>query len=141
MARTLVLIAGVAAAALLAESAALAARQDVASSDSVDLLPPAPSHAPKPPAFHGLLGVSETEVTARLGQPDLARAEGKGGMWTYRLPDCALFVFFRGSASEGLKVSGAASGPRTRGHAPPPVNECLTEAMNRHAAGAPRLPR
>ena len=140
MVRTLALIAGVAAAALVAQGAAHAARQDApASSDSVDLLPPASSHASKPPAFHGLMGGSEADVTQRLGPPDLARAEGKGAMWTYRLPDCALFVFFRRAAPEGLKVSGAASGPRTRGRNPPPVNECLNEALSRHPA-APTKP-
>jgi hypothetical protein len=136
----LALIAGVAAAALMAQGAARAARQDAApASDSLDLLPPASSHAARPqasrpPSFHGLLGTSEAEVVARLGAPDLSRDEGKGGMWTYRLPDCALFVFFRRSPGEGLKVSGAASGPRMRGRNPPPVNECLTQAMSRHAA-------
>ena len=143
MSRTLVFIAGVAAVALMAQSAARAARQDaLPASDAVDLLheqPPASSRPGRPPAnrpppFHGLLGVSEPEVTARLGAPDLARAEGKGAMWTYRLPDCALFVFFRRTQGEGLKVSGAASGPRTRGRNPPPVNECLTEAVSRRPA-------
>jgi hypothetical protein len=136
MLRTLALIMGVAAAGLLAQSAAHAARQDtISSSDSVDLLPTAPGHAPKPPAFHGLLGVGEADVTARLGSPDVARAEGAGAMWTYQLPDCALFVFFRRQVPEGLKVSGAASGPRTRGRTPPPVNECLSEALGKHGAG------
>jgi hypothetical protein len=140
MLRTLALIAGVAAAALVAQGAAHAAHQDApASSDSVDLLPPGSSHAPRIPAFHGLMGVGEADVTERLGAPDLSRAEGKGAMWTYRLPDCALFVFFRRSVPEGLRVSGAASGPRTRGRNPPPVNECLTEAMNRRGA-APTKP-
>ena len=146
MVRTLALIVGVAAAALVAQGAARAARQDAApTSDSLDLLPPS-SHAAKPqagraPSFHGLLGTSEAEVVSRLGAPDLSRAEGKGAMWTYRLPDCALFVFFRRSPAEGLKVSGAASGPRTRGRNPPPVNECLTGAMSRHAAEPPRAGR
>ena len=147
MSRTLVFIAGVAAAALLAQSVAHAAHQDaLPASDAVDLLhdQPAASTRPakpqvnRPPPFHGLLGTSETEVTARLGAPDLSRAEGKGAMWTYRTPDCALFVFFRRASGEGLKVSGAASGPRTRGRNPPPVNECLTEAMARHVASAPK---
>ena len=145
MARTLALIAGVAAAALAVQEAAHAARQDTApSSDSVDLLPSAPGHAARPqanraPPFHGLLGAGETDVTARLGPPDLSRAEGKCAMWTYRLSDCALFVFFKRVPEDGLKVSGAASGPRTRGRNPPPVNECLTEAMNRRPA-APAKP-
>jgi len=145
MVRTLALIIGVATAGVWLQTAAHAARQDaVPASDSVDLLqgqPPAPGRAPRPaaprtPPFHGLLAATQQEVTSRLGAPDVARAEGAGAMWTYRLPDCALFVFFRRSGTDGMKVSGAAAGPRTRGRNPPPVNECVTEALGRHGAEA-----
>ena len=143
MIRTLALIIGVVAAGLLASTAVHAARQDAVPQGSSaeaaredagaagrgDKL-----HPGRTPPFHGLLAATETEVTGRLGAPDLARAEGAGAMWTYRLPDCALFVFFRRAAPEGLKVSGAASGPRMRGRNPPPVNECLAEAFERHLA-------
>ena len=134
MRRTLALIAGLAAAALLAQTTAHAARQDFAvSSGAADSQKPAPARTP---AFHGLLGAAELEVSGRLGKPEVSRAEGSGAMWTYRLPECALFVFFRRSGTEGLKVSGAAAGPRSRGRNPPPVNECVTEALGRHAAEA-----
>jgi hypothetical protein len=142
MVRTLALIVGVAAAGLWLQTAAHAARQDtLPQSDAVNLLqePPSSSRAAKPPAgpkpqFHGLLAANETEVTSRLGAPEIRRNEGKGAMWTYRLPDCALFVFFKRAEGDGLKVSGAASGPRVRGRNPPPVNECLSEAMDRRMA-------
>ena len=45
--------------------------------------------------FHGLLAADQAEVRARIGAPDVERSEGAGAMWTYRLPECALFVFFR----------------------------------------------
>ena len=80
MSRTLALIASVAAAGLLAQTAAYAARQDaVPSSDAVDLLrtPPKPP-VPRTPAFHGLMSATEAEVTSRLGKPDVSRAEGSG---------------------------------------------------------------
>ena len=135
MRRTLALIAGLAAAALLVQTAAHAARQDLAASSAV--AEPQKPAATRTPAFHGLLGAAEAEVSGRLGKPEVSRAEGAGAMWTYRLPDCALFVFFRRSGTEGLKVSGAAAGPRSRGRNPPPVNECVTEALGRHAAETP----
>jgi hypothetical protein len=147
MVRILALLLGVAAAGLVVQTAAHAARHDPAPvSDAVNLLqdqPPASDHAAKPaathaPQFHGLLAAGEAEVTSRLGAPDIRRAEGKGAMWTYRLPDCALFVFFKHSEAEGLKVSGAASGPRVRGRNPPPVNECLSEALDRRLAEGPK---
>ncbi len=143
MVRTLTLIIGVAAAGLWVQTAAHAARQaTLPQSDAVNLLqeqPPASGRPAKAPAgpkpqFHGLLAATEAETLSRLGAPDIRRAEGSGAMWTYRLPDCALFVFFKRSDADGLKVSGAASGPRTRGRNPPPVNECLSEALDRRLA-------
>jgi hypothetical protein len=113
--------------------------------------PPAETAPPKgveqpagPHPFHGLMEADTTEVRTKLGAPDVARGEGAGAMWTYRLPDCALFVFFKAPkhapADAGARVSGAASGPRVRGQRPLPVNECIAEAMNRQASGAGGAP-
>jgi hypothetical protein len=97
--------------------------------------------APAPPQqFHGLMAAAATEVRTRLGSPDVVRAEGSGAMWTYSLPNCALYIFFRtpkGASADGaLHVSGAASGPRVRGQRPLPVNDCIAEAMGRQGGGA-----
>jgi hypothetical protein len=95
---------------------------------------------PPPQQFHGLMAQDQTAVRTRLGDPDVARGEGSGAMWTYRLPDCALFIFFKGpkgAPDAGSRVSGAASGPRVRGQRPLPVNDCIAEAMTRRASGAP----
>lgn len=148
MVRTFALFMAASLAALWAASAALAARPDhptaaagAAFDRALAAAPAARSDKGEPkgepgrtPQFHGLLAASETEVKTRLGAPDVARAEGSGAMWTYRLPDCALFVFFKGIRGEALKVSGAASGPRVRGRSPPPVNECVAEALDRQGA-------
>ncbi len=151
MVRTLVLIVAASLVALWAARVAWAAQSDHPMSAqsgtmaaATDRAPSGGSPAPagrsdKPetghtPPFHGLLAASETEVKTRLGAPDIARTEGAGAMWTYRLPDCALFVFFKSARGEALKVSGAASGPRVRGRAPPPVNECVAEALDRQGA-------
>jgi len=75
-----------------------------------------------------LLGASETGVRAALGEPDVARREDGGALWTYRLPACALFVYFRAAGREGLRVVGAASGPRRRGDAAPTAEACLAAA-------------
>ena len=75
---------------------------DAAPSEA-DRDPPGPM-----PAFGGLAALSETQARDRLGAPDIARSEGSGAMWTYRLPDCALFVFFRAAAGQLL-------GPRQLG--------------------------
>jgi hypothetical protein len=75
----------------------------------------------------GLLGSSEAGVRTRLGEPDVARREDQGAMWTYRRPDCALYVYFRAAGREGLRVVGASTGPRRRGEPAPGVEACLAE--------------
>ena len=68
------------------------------------------------------------QVKARLGDPDVARLEGKGGFYTYRLPHCALFVFFH-ETGKGMRVSGASTGPRKRGEPVQDVRACLASAV------------
>ena len=131
------MIVGAAALCLAAGAAARAAHRAPAKAEAAQAAPAPEARLPERSAeapFHGLLAVGEAEARTRLGPPDLARVEGSGAMWTYRLPDCALFVFFKKSGADGLRVSGAASGPRVRGRNPPPVNECLSEAFDRRQA-------
>ncbi len=80
----------------------------------------------------GLLHAPPDRVKARLGDPAIARAEGKGAFWTYRAPRCALYIFFKDEG--GLKVSGAAAGPRQRGVAYADLDTCLAE-LERSQAG------
>jgi len=75
-----------------------------------------------------LLRATPATVRERLGDPDVARAEGKGAFWTYRLPHCALFLFFR-EGPKGLRVTGASTGPRRRGESAPTVAACLASAV------------
>ncbi len=143
MLRGLTLILGAGALLGLAGSTALAAHPPAAG-PVASSAPPESGAAPaarsehvgegRLPPFHGLLAIDEAAAKARLGAPDVARSEGSGAMWTYRLPSCALFVFFRTSQGRPLHVSGAASGPRMRGRSPPPVNECIAQALDRQAA-------
>ena len=81
-----------------------------------------------------LAGKSEADVRAELGSPIVARREDRSAMWTYRTSSCALYVYFRAAGREGLRVTGASSGPRRRGEAAPDVGACLKEAR----AQAPR---
>jgi len=75
-----------------------------------------------------LFQAAPATVRARLGDPDVARAEGRGAFWTYRLPHCALFIFFR-EGPKGLRVSGGAVGPRKRGEPVMTVSACLATAV------------
>jgi len=91
--------------------------------------PPAAKTAPAKLTAAALVGADGKEVERRLGEPDAARAEGDGAMWTYRLPNCALHVFFRRPDAQGvLRVTGAATGPLKRGEPTPAVDACLAGA-------------
>ncbi len=81
--------------------------------------------AAEPLTLKALLEKGEGDVRARLGEPDVARREDGGALWTYRLPRCALYVFFRTAGREGLRVVGASTGPRRHGEAAPDVDACL----------------
>ncbi len=75
-----------------------------------------------------LFHAAPAAVRERLGDPDVARAEGKGAFWTYRLPHCALFLFFH-EGPKGLRVTGASTGPRRRGEPLLSVPACLASAV------------
>ena len=92
-----------------------------------------PAEAAQTAGLTGLLHASPDRVKARLGDPAIARAEGKGAFWTYRAPRCALYIFFKDEG--GLKVSGAAAGPRKRGVAYPDLEACLAELEQAQGGG------
>ncbi len=75
-----------------------------------------------------MVGLDETRLKAAIGQPSLARNEGQGALWTYRLRSCALHVFLARDAAGALRVKGASAGPLKRGAATPPVDACVAEA-------------
>jgi hypothetical protein len=89
---------------------------------------------PAPKGLSGLLHAGPERVKARLGDPAIARAEGRGAFWTYRGPRCALYIFFRDEGG-GLKVSGAAAGPRRRGVAYPELDACIAELEQSQGEG------
>jgi hypothetical protein len=77
--------------------------------------------------IQALENATQAQVRARFGEPDVARAEGAGAFWTYRLPDCALFVFFR-KDGKALRVSGLSAGPRRRGETTPETGVCMASS-------------
>ena len=92
--------------------------------------PAAAAQTPEP----ALVGDSEAEVRALLGEPHVAWREDKAAMWTYRGGACALYVYFRAAGREGMRVTGASAGPRRRGEPAPGLEACLADAR----AQAPR---
>ena len=79
-------------------------------------------------SFAALIGFDEARLKGVLGAPALARDEGQGSLWTYRLKSCALMVFLARDASGALKVKGGAAGPLVRGAPAPTVDACVAEA-------------
>lgn len=78
-----------------------------------------------------MVGLDEARLKAAIGQPSLARNEGQGALWTYRLRSCALHVFLARDAAGALRVKGASAGPLKRGAATPQVDACVAEARVR----------
>ncbi len=93
-------------------------------SEAAEAIEPAPEET----GLGRLLHAAPAAVRERLGDPDVARAEGAGAFWTYRLPHCALFLFFH-DGPKGLRVSGASTGPRRRGEPLLSVSACLNSAV------------
>ncbi|HWE45450.1 MAG TPA: hypothetical protein VG407_05425 [Caulobacteraceae bacterium] len=92
-------------------------------------------HRPRLPASPhltgaGLIGRSDEDIRRTLGVPDLARGEGDGALWTYRLPACSLMVFLK-RTDGAMKVSGAQAAPLQRGGAPVGVDACLAASAGR----------
>ena len=92
-----------------------------------------PSPAGSAQSLGVLLHATPDRVRTRLGEPSIARAEGKGALWTYEGSRCALFIFFRDEG--GLHVSGAAAGPRRHGVSPPDLDVCLADLQRSDVAG------
>jgi len=86
-----------------------------------------------------LSGLDAAGVRLRLGEPALAREEGAGALWTYRLNRCVLFVAFADDGA-GLRVTALSSGPRRHGEAQPETLACLREAEASRHASADALP-
>ena len=80
--------------------------------------------ATPPPTQASLVGLDEPAARTRLGEPDVARREAAGALWTYRKSDCVLFVYLA-DKGEGLKVTGVSAGARRAGEAAPSVETCL----------------
>lgn len=53
----------------------------------------ADEEAPKRSVIEGFIGLSDGEVTRRLGKPTLAAHEPPAQMWRYSLDDCTLYLF------------------------------------------------
>ena len=82
-------------------------------------------------AFQPLVGADEAGLKRALGDPETARNEGQGGLWTYRLRTCALYVFLARDSAGVMRVKGGSTGPLVRGAPAPALDACVAEAAQR----------
>lgn len=85
---------------------------------------------PSTGAAAALIGATPDRVTARLGQPDLRRAEGGAEVWRYSAPHCHLDLVFYPEAGS-LRVGHAAA--RAAGLTARSEGECLADIAARPA--------
>ena len=82
-------------------------------------------------SFQNLVGADDAGLKRALGEPETARAEGQGALWTYRLDSCALYVFLARDSAGVLRVKGGSTGPLVRGAPAPALDACVAEAARR----------
>lgn len=75
---------------------------------------------------------TQAEIERVLGHADIARQDGAGSAWTYRLDSCALLLLFTSDAHNTLRLSEAHPSARRTGEATPSLDQCATEASARH---------
>jgi hypothetical protein len=75
-------------------------------------------------AVASLTGMKAEMAEVALGPPDIARSEAKGAMWTYRKPDCVLFVYLA-DKGDGMRITGLSAGPRRAGDQALSADACL----------------
>lgn len=77
-----------------------------------------------------LLGLSGSDVTARLGEPALIRREGQAEVWQYRRVRCVLDLFLYGDVKQVEHVDLRDRGDTTKAA----VRECFVKIMERAPA-------
>jgi hypothetical protein len=74
---------------------------------------------------------SQAMVERTFGAPDIARRDGAGGAYTYRLESCALLLLFTPDARGEMRLAEANSGARRGGMAAPSLEQCAAELAAR----------
>ncbi len=75
---------------------------------------------------------SQRDVERVLGAPDIARQEGAGAAWTYRLENCALLMLFAADTRNEMRLTEVHPSARNGGTAPS-LDQCATEASARRS--------
>jgi len=76
---------------------------------------------------------SRRDVERVLGEPDIARQEGAGAAWTYRLESCALMLLFAADSRNELRLAEAAPSARRAGAQAPNLQQCAAEVAARRS--------
>jgi hypothetical protein len=70
---------------------------------------------------------------ALFGGADVERREGAGAILTYRTANCAVTLVFAADGAGALRLGAMEARARDQRAAPPPLEQCVNEAMARRA--------
>lgn len=76
---------------------------------------------------------SQRDIERALGAPDIARQEGAGAAWTYRLENCALLLLFAADTRNEMRLAEVHPSARRAGAAAPSLDQCAAEAAARRS--------
>lgn len=76
---------------------------------------------------------NQAEIERAFGAADIARHDGAGAAWTYRLDSCALLLLFTADARNELRLAEAHAGARRQGQPAPSLDQCAAEMAARRS--------
>lgn len=81
-----------------------------------------------------LNGLSEQEVEAKIGAPEMMRGEGEVRVWQYRSDQCSFDAFFAPVTKDSPRQLRHMLARMRRGNQPITVQECLDQIVKKHLA-------
>ena len=81
-----------------------------------------------------LKGLSEQEVEAKIGKPEMIRGEGDIRVWQYRSDLCSFDAFFAPATEGSPRELRHMLARMRRGNQPITVQDCLDQVLKKHLA-------
>lgn len=88
----------------------------------------------KPIPAATLKGRSETEVEAKIGEPEMIRGEGDIRVWQYRSDQCSFDAFFAPATEGAPRELRHMLARMRRGNQPITVQDCLDQVVKKNPA-------
>jgi hypothetical protein len=88
----------------------------------------------KPVPNASLKGLSEPEVEAKIGEPEMIRGEGDIRVWQYRSDQCSFDAFFAPATEGAPRELRHMLARMRRGNQPITVQDCLDQVVKKNLA-------